>query len=93
MLMYYKGADSDHDRTIDIEPLNIQRYDLDALDIIFIKEEVWNINNTLPSNKALGHVGFIGRFYKNLLAGGLRIQWMLCTPFGASISRTFCCWT
>lgn len=40
MLMYYKGADSDHDRTIDIEPLNIQRYDLDALDIIFIKEEV-----------------------------------------------------
>lgn len=58
------GADSDRDRTINLEALNIPHYSLEALDIPFPDEEVWNTIKSLPSDKAPGPDGFTGRFFK-----------------------------
>lgn len=61
------GKDNDRDRTINLENLDIPRYDLEALDFPF-SEEVWNTIKDLPSDKAPGPDGFTGRFYKSCWA-------------------------
>jgi hypothetical protein len=62
------GEDSDRSRTINLDNLDIPRYDLEALDIPFSEEEVWNIIKNLPSDKAPGPDGFTGKFYKSCWA-------------------------
>nr|XP_034580478.1 uncharacterized protein LOC117843854 [Setaria viridis] len=59
------GTDCTWDRTIDLTGLNIPGYNLEALDIPFTEEEVWNTIKQLPSDKASGPDGFTGRFYKS----------------------------
>ena len=48
--------------------VDIPRYDLEALDIPFSEEEVWNTIKNLPSDKASGPDGFTGKFYKTCWA-------------------------
>jgi len=57
------GADSDRDRTIDLDHLALPN--LEALDMPFTEEEVWHTIKILPSVKAPGPDGFTGRFYKS----------------------------
>jgi hypothetical protein len=57
------GEDSDRDRTINLDNLDLPRFDLEALESPF-SEEVWNTIKELPSDKAPGPDGFTGRFYK-----------------------------
>ena len=59
------GADSDRDRTIDLDHLALPSHDLEALDMPFTEEEVWHTIKILPSDKAPGPDGFMGRFYKS----------------------------
>jgi exonuclease III len=58
------GADSDRDRTINLECLDIPNHNLEALESPFSEEEVWQTIKDLPSDKAPGPDGFTGRFYK-----------------------------
>ena len=58
------GADSDRDRTINLDHLDIPNHNLEALDIPFDENEVWKTIKDLPSDKAPGPDGFTGRFYK-----------------------------
>ena len=58
------GEDSDRSRTINLDSLDIPRYDLEALDTPFSEEEVWNTIKSMPSDKAPGPDGFTGKFYK-----------------------------
>jgi len=53
--------------TINLDNLNLPRYDLEALDFPF-SEEVWNTIKDLPADKAPGPDGFTGRFYKSCWA-------------------------
>jgi hypothetical protein len=62
------GEDSDRSRTINLDNLDIPRYDLEALDIPFSEEEVWNTIKNLPSDKIPGPNGFTGKFYKTCWA-------------------------
>ena len=61
------GKDIDRDTTINLDNLNLPRYDLEALDFPF-SEEVWNTIKDLPADKAPGLDGFTGRFYKSCWA-------------------------
>jgi len=58
------GAESDRDRTINLDHLDIPNHNLEALDIPFDENEVWQTIKDLPSDKAPGPDGFTGRFYK-----------------------------
>ena len=58
------GKESDRNRTINLDTLDVPSYDLEALDVPFSKEEVWNTVKNLPSDKALSPDGFTGKFYK-----------------------------
>jgi len=58
------GKESDRDRTIDLDRLDLPSFDLEALESPFSDEEVWNTIKELPSDKAPGPDGFTGRFYK-----------------------------
>jgi hypothetical protein len=81
------GEDSDRSRTINLDNLDIPRYDLEALDIPFSEEEVWNTIKNLPSDKAPGPDGFTGKFYKScwaVIKGDLMaalISWLPCRLF------------
>ena len=48
------GKESDRNRTINLDTLDIPSYDLEALDVPFSEEEVWNTEKNLSSDKALG---------------------------------------
>jgi hypothetical protein len=54
------GEDSDRSKTINLDSLDIPRYGLEALDIPFSEEEVWNTIKSLPSDKAPG-LKLVGR--------------------------------
>jgi exonuclease III len=58
------GNDSDRSRTINLDNLDLPRFDLEDLDIPFSVEEVWSTIKNLPSDKAPGPDGFTGKFYK-----------------------------
>jgi hypothetical protein len=59
------GCSSDRVHTIDLDHLQIPTHDLSSLDSPFTEDEVWKTVLSLPSNKAPGPYGFIGKFYKS----------------------------
>lgn len=85
------GKDIDRDTTINLDNLNLPRYDLEALDFPF-SEEVWNTIKDLPADKAPGLDGFTGRFYKSCWAiikddimAALHTVWTLFSSFSTLI--------
>jgi hypothetical protein len=54
----------DRERTIDLVALRLPRYELSNLEAPFSKKVVEEVINDLPQDKAPGHYGFTGRFYK-----------------------------
>ncbi|WVZ85337.1 hypothetical protein U9M48_032277 [Paspalum notatum var. saurae] len=59
------GENMDRDSTIDLNEVHVPSYDLTELEAPFSEEEVWRTINSLPSDKAPGPDGFIGKFYKS----------------------------
>jgi hypothetical protein len=47
---------------IDLETLELNRFDLTDLGGRFIEEEVWGVIQSLPPDKALGLDGFMSHF-------------------------------
>jgi len=58
------GTDCARGRSINLDALDSPSFGLDALDLPFSEEEVWNTIKELPPDKAPGPDGFTGRFYK-----------------------------
>lgn len=58
------GESLDWEVTVNLEELNIPRFDMSDLETPFTEEEVWKTICSLPSNKAPGPDGFTGNFYK-----------------------------
>lgn len=54
--------------TLDLDVLNIQVHDLDALETCFTEQEVWDAICSLPADKAPGPDGFIALFYQQCWA-------------------------
>jgi mannosylglycoprotein endo-beta-mannosidase len=52
-------------QTVNLTEIGIDSHDLTDLELPFSEEEVWKTILQLPSNKAPGPDGFIGRFYKS----------------------------
>lgn len=72
------GANSDWSRTVNLDSLDIPRYDRDALDIPFSEEEVLNTIKNLPSDEAPRPHGFTIKFYKTcwaVIKGDLMAVW------------------
>jgi hypothetical protein len=58
------GSAHIRDTTVDLDALGVTSHELVALDAPFSEDEVWETIKRLPSDKAPGPDGFIGRFYK-----------------------------
>lgn len=58
------GSREQHERTIDLDALGIQRHNLDMLDAPISEEEAWNTIEQLPPVKAPSPDGFTEHFYK-----------------------------
>lgn len=58
------GSREVQERSINLEALGIQQHDLAALDAPISEDEVWSVIKQLPSDKAPGPDGIMGRFYK-----------------------------
>jgi hypothetical protein len=56
------GTDYARERTIDLDMLNIPGHNLDALEISFNEDEVWDTIKQLPSDKAPGPTASQGGF-------------------------------
>ena len=59
------GTECARGRTINLDTLGSPGFDLEALDLPFSEEEVWNTIKEMAPNKAPGPDGFTGRFYKS----------------------------
>jgi hypothetical protein len=67
LLKFYSdliGTREQRQSSINLEALEIRQHDLHMMEEPISKEEVWNTIKLLPSDKAPGPDGFIGRFYK-----------------------------
>jgi hypothetical protein len=58
------GTRQDREHSIDLQALGIPTHNLTILDSPFSEKEVWETIKQLPSDKASGPDGFMGRFYK-----------------------------
>jgi len=58
------GESLDLEVTVNLEELNIPRFDMSDMETPFTEEEIWKTICSLPSNKAPGPGGFTGNFYK-----------------------------
>jgi len=58
------GESLDLEVTVNLEELNIPRFDMSDLETPFTEEEIWKTICSLPSNKAPGPDNFTGNFYK-----------------------------
>jgi hypothetical protein len=58
------GTRQDREHSIDLQALGIPTHNLTILDSPFSEKEVWETIKQLPSDKAPGPDGFMGRFYK-----------------------------
>ena len=85
------GKESDRNRTINLDTLDVPSYDLEALDVPFFEEEVWNTVKNLSLDKAPGLDGFTEKFYKTCWVVIRAMLWPLCMLFGENFSETFGC--
>jgi len=74
------GTAKQRDLTLDLQAFHREPADLTELEGAITEEEVWNTVKALPSDKAPGPDGFIGRFYK--------VAWhVIKVDFMAAVSR------
>lgn len=58
------GTHQSRESTLNVEAFFKQPQDLAALDTPISESKVWDVKKSLPSDKAPGPDGFMGRFYK-----------------------------
>jgi hypothetical protein len=58
------GANFKRSRHLDLASISVPSMELNALEVLFIEDEVWAVIRDLPNNKAPGPDGLTSLFYK-----------------------------
>lgn len=92
MLDFYDnliGTECARGSTINLDTLGSPSFDLEALELPFSEEEVWNTIKEMPPDKAPGPDRFTGRFYKcwwTIIK--YMMKWLQFMLFGRETSET-----
>lgn len=57
------GNSQAREHTIDLDFLQLERFDLSDLEQVFTEQEIWEVIKSMPTDRAPGPDGFTGAFF------------------------------